>query len=232
MPHIPHSRANTTETRLVEAGTKTTTYKEDDHTVDAILSTGSPVQRDYGTEVLKISPDAVDLSRLKSSGIPFLDSHDATSVHRSLGRLISAWFSGGKLLGRLRFNDSPPGRAAEKMARNSELSAVSIGYKVNRFEITDADGEPVDPDRDRVRWDQDLIFRAVDWILLEISAVNIAADSSAMIRCSQGAVFDRALPAEFDPYVLRARALCARNVVARMRMRHRAAALRTPDRAL
>jgi hypothetical protein len=50
-------------------------YDKHAGTVEATISMGSPVKRNYGTEVLRISPDAVDLSRMQNGGIPLLDHH-------------------------------------------------------------------------------------------------------------------------------------------------------------
>ena len=59
------------ETRLLDLSP--TSYNKELRTVDAVLSKGSPVARAYGTEVLKISRDAIDLSRVFGAGIPVLD---------------------------------------------------------------------------------------------------------------------------------------------------------------
>jgi hypothetical protein len=64
-------------------------------TVEAVISMGSPVERPYGTEVLRIAPDAVDLSRLREGGIPLLDHHQQTGINAMLGRLTDAWFERG-----------------------------------------------------------------------------------------------------------------------------------------
>jgi hypothetical protein len=48
---------------------------------------GSPVARFYGTEVLSISPEAVNLDRMTGGSIiPLLDSHQIAGINNALGR--------------------------------------------------------------------------------------------------------------------------------------------------
>jgi hypothetical protein len=72
-----------TETRFADA--KPSSYDAKNHTVDCVISMGSPVKRFYGTEVLRITPAPVDLSRMDGGSIiPLLDSHQvAPSTMRS-----------------------------------------------------------------------------------------------------------------------------------------------------
>src|ERR1019366_600303 len=95
------------------------TYDEDNRTVDAVLSRGSPVQRVYGVEKLEISRRAVDLSRMTTSGISILDSHQQVGIANSLGKLTRVWIEndsgGAALLGSIKFHATTEGRKAEAM---------------------------------------------------------------------------------------------------------------------
>src|SRR5664280_2695036 len=86
------------------------TYDEDNRTVDAVLSRGSPVQRVYGTEKLEISRKAIDPSRMNNSGVSILDSHQQVGIANSLGRLTRAWIetdsAGPALLGTIQFHET------------------------------------------------------------------------------------------------------------------------------
>jgi phage head maturation protease len=157
------------------------------------LSKGSPVQRFYGTEALRISPGAVNLDRMRSSGIPLLDSHQQVGICNALGRPTRAWFESGALMGELKFNDTREGQKAEGMVARGEIAGISTGYRVAQWEVTDEDGTEIDPDETRVSFDDDMTFTATRWELLEISLVSIPADSSAMIR-SFGSSIDHASP--------------------------------------
>jgi HK97 family phage prohead protease len=155
-------------------------YNKNDHTVEAVISMGSPVKRAYGTEVLRISPEAVDLSRLREGGIPLLDHHQQTGINAMLGRLTDAWFERSALMGRFKFNQTPEGEKAEGMVARGEVTGVSAGYRVEQWQITDDDGDIVD--EKNVRWDDELTFTATRWQLFEASLVSVPADGTAMVR--------------------------------------------------
>jgi hypothetical protein len=152
-------------------------YNADLHSCVACISTGAPVKRIFGTEILSISRDAVDLSRVPC---PLLDSHSQASIDNVLGRVTEAWISGGELLGRIVFARTSRGRAAEGMVGRNEVTGISAGYSIEKWSCVDADGDAVDPSR--ADWDSDLTFTAVRWRLLETSLVGIGADSMAGVR--------------------------------------------------
>jgi len=157
-----------------------TSYNKQEHTVEAVISMGSPVKRAYGTETLRISPEAVDLSRMAQGGIPLLDHHSQGGIDQVLGRLVNAWFDRGALLGKFKFAQTKQGQKAEGMVARGEIMGVSAGYRVDRWLITDADGDVVD--ERHVRWDDDLTFTATRWQLFEASLVGVPADGMSMIR--------------------------------------------------
>jgi phage head maturation protease len=151
-------------------------------TAVACLSRGSPCRRVYGTEVLKISPAAVILTRVENGGIPLLDSHNQFALSGALGRVIETWVEAGALLGKLKFNQTKAGQDAAGMVERKEITGVSVGYRVEEWEITTQDGTKIDPEVDRVRFDDDLTFTAARWELLECSLVTVPADPMATIR--------------------------------------------------
>jgi hypothetical protein len=172
------SPADNTQRRFADVGS----YDADAHTVKATLSVGAPVKRMYGTEVLSISPAAVDLQRAANGLVPVIDSHQIAGIGNVLGLLKRAWFESGQLAGLLAFDDSEVGRMAEGLVTRGTVRGISIGYSVSEWEITDSEGTVVDPDRERLMWDQDYTFTAKRWELLEVSLVSVPADPEAMIR--------------------------------------------------
>lgn len=183
-------------------------YNKKDGTVDAVISMGSPVKRMYGTEVLRINENAIDLSRMTQGGIPLLDHHQQGGIDHVLGRVTETWIKRGALMGKLKFNKTPQGEKAEGMVSRGEIAGISAGYRIEDWEISDADGKVLDPEKDRVRWDDDLTFTATRWQLLEASLVGVPADGTAMIR-SLGSGKDRSLP-EIDPLSLGAEKITKR----------------------
>jgi phage head maturation protease len=145
---------------------------------------GSPVNRFYGTEVLRIDPQSVIIDRMSGAGIPLLDSHNQSGISSALGRVTRVWFSGDALMGTLSFNATKEGRIAEGMVARGELSGISAGYRVEEWSIADADGNVIDGDR--AQWDDDLTFTATRWELLECSLCSVPADSTASVRSLGG----------------------------------------------
>jgi hypothetical protein len=98
-----------TETRFADR--KPTSFDRKARTVDCVISMGSPVQRFYGTEVLRISPAAVNLERMEGGSIiPVLDSHQSVGLDKALGRYTKTWFERKALMGTIRFNQTPKQR--------------------------------------------------------------------------------------------------------------------------
>jgi Caudovirus prohead serine protease len=180
-----------TETRFADS--KPSSFDAATRTVDCCISMGSPVKRFYGTEVLRVTPAAVDLSRMESgSMIPLLDSHQGAGINNALGRFQKTWFKRGGLMGQIKFNDTPNGNLAMGMVERGEIVGISAGYCVDEWEISDEDGRVIDPDVERIRWDETgLTFTAVRWSLHEASLVTVPADQLSGIR-SLGSGLDRA----------------------------------------
>jgi phage head maturation protease len=193
----PGWAAGSTEVRFADIAPSS--YDKKARTVEAVISLGSPVQRWYGTEKLRIASDAVALDRMKSSGIPLLDSHNQYGIDNALGRFSRIWFgsTSGKasLMGEIAFNDTERGRRAEGMVARGEIKGISAGYTVREWEITDKDGRVVDPEVERIRYDEEYTFTATRWELLEGSLVSVPADAPSMIRSMTfGSGEDRKLP--------------------------------------
>jgi hypothetical protein len=170
-----------------------TSFDRKTRTVDCVISMGSPVQRFYGTECLRISPEAVNLDRMKGgSMIPLLDSHNSGGISNALGRFAKTWFERKALKGTIRFNETPNGDLAMGMVERGEIVGISAGYAVQAWEITDEEGRVIDPEVERIRWDETgLTFTATRWSLHEGSLVSVPADPLSGIR-SMGTGLDRA----------------------------------------
>jgi hypothetical protein len=181
---VPNTMQQRRETVSDSAGAPLS-YDKRTHEVTATLSRGTPVQRLYGLESLEISERAIDLSRIEQGGVPLLDHHRQDGLDSILGRITDAWISGGALFGRIKFAGTKRGQLAEGMIARGEIGAVSIGYRVDEWRITDGDGNVIDPDRDRIKWDEDLSFLAKRWQLFEVSLVGVPADGAAQVRAMQ-----------------------------------------------
>ena len=184
-------------TRLLDL--KPTSFNDTDgeQTVQAILSKGSPVERVYGTESLRISKEAIDLSRMQSSGIPVLDSHKIDSIGAALGKVQLAWVADGALHGVLKFNQTEAGVRAAGMVKRGELGGISVGYRVTEWEVRNGKGQVVDPDS--IAWGgEDSTFVGKHWELLEVSLCSVPAESSAHVRHHSDRVYLPTLPARLN----------------------------------
>ena len=192
-------------------------YNADDHSCECIISAGAEVARIYGKESLEISNAAIDLSRIP---VPLLDSHSQASVvDNVLGRIESAWVRDGKLFGKIVFAQTPRGKIAEGMVSRSEVTGISAGYSVQKWEVRDADGDLLDPDKDHISWDADLEFTATRWMLFESSLVGVPADIASVIR-SHGSDHD-----DVEVYDARVRMEVRERMMIRQAMYDRQAAM-------
>ncbi|VXC63323.1 prohead protease/major capsid protein fusion protein [Sphingomonas sp. AX6] len=149
-------------------------YDESARTVEAVLSAGTAVRRNWFTEELEITAEAIDLGRVTGGICPLLDTHNQYELNAVIGRIISVRIEGGQLLGTLQFADDDRGREIEQRVLRGELRAISIGYRVTKWVMTEVD------DNDHETW------RAVAWELLEASLVPVPADPNAVVRSAQG----------------------------------------------
>lgn len=148
-------------------------------TIDVIWTTGATVQRrryegwddvvEYDEELV-VTPGAVRMDRL-NAGAPFLDSHRSWGLESVVGAVLpgTARIEGGQGFARVRLTSAPDAAPIVQRIMDGTVSAVSVGYRVHRYDITKAQGQ-------RELW------RAVDWEPMEISAVAMPADPGAHIR--------------------------------------------------
>jgi phage head maturation protease len=204
------------------AGGSPSTYDAKSHSCDAIISAGAPVARFYGTEILRIDSASVDLSRVVAGGVPLLDSHSQASIDSVLGRIDECWIKGGQLHGKIVFAQTPAGKRAEGMVSRGELKGISTGYSVSKWEISDEDGDIIDPEKGQIRWDDNLTFTATRWQILEASLVGVPADAASAVRS-----FGRG--ATGDLVDVRARMESRNRIATRQRMHERQAAIGRDD---
>lgn len=116
-------------------------------------------------QILVISEDAVDLSRLNNSA-PLLFNHDTDKL---LGVVEKAWVQGDRIFVRVRFSKNDA--FADRIYRDildGIIKNVSIGYVVEDYEDKKQNGE---------------YNRYVTrWLIYEASIVSIPADTSVGIR--------------------------------------------------
>lgn len=146
-------------------------------TADLIFSTGAPVDRfdrlsgKRYREVLSMKPAHIRLDRL-NAGAPLLDSHSAYSVGDQLGAVVrgTARIEKGQAIARVRFSKRDAVEPIFQDVQDGIISAVSVGYRVHRFEETEGRDGAI---ATRV---------ATDWEPFEVSLVSMPADAGAKVR--------------------------------------------------
>jgi hypothetical protein len=161
--------------------TSPSSLDEKTRSVNAIISTGQPVARFYGLEVLEISQGSVDTNRVRSGMCPLLDSHQSGSIHNTIGRVTETWIQSGALWAKLVFHQTLGGDLALGMVKRNEVGGCSIGYRVTQWEVRDADGDIIDQDLSYSNA-ASFTYIAKKFELLEVSICPVVADAGATIR--------------------------------------------------
>lgn len=131
-------------------------------TVQLAFASETPVRRWFGNEVLEVTRDAMDMSRLKD-GAALLRNHDPDQL---IGVVENAQVDADKIARAVvRFGTSPLAEEAFQDVRNGILTKVSFGYTVNKV-VRDGEEDGVET------------FRITRYTPLEISMVAVPADAS------------------------------------------------------
>lgn len=175
-PDAQYERGNPPPARGSRAVTfNGASYNAESRTAEAVFATGTEVRRWFGSEILQISADAIDLTRVASGLCPFLNAHNQYDIDAVLGRVVDARIEGEQLVGTVAFADTDAGRLAEGMVQRGELVGISIGYSVRTWTLTEQDDT-------RDTW------TATSWELLEVSLVPVPADPNAGVRSAPGTI--------------------------------------------
>lgn len=133
---------------------------EDARTVELAFSSEEPYERWFGIEVLDHSPQSVKLGRLMNGAAVLVD-HDRKD---HVGVVESARIDTDRR-GRavVRFSRSARGEEVFQDIRDGIRTLVSVGYRINKYEVTEQKGGP------------DLV-RVTEWEPFEVSIVSVPAD--------------------------------------------------------
>ena len=136
-------------------------YDKDAHTVTMAVSSSTPVQRYFGTEILSHDKGALNTERL-DNGVAMLFNHN---MDAHIGRSVS-YELGDPLRVTCRFGTNPLALEKEADIASGILVDVSISYTVEEWDITEnaKTGERT--------------YTATQWTLLEVSPVTVPADPS------------------------------------------------------
>ncbi|WP_297409630.1 prohead protease/major capsid protein fusion protein [uncultured Alistipes sp.] len=145
--------------------------------VDVVCATERTVTRfnwkeDYD-EMLVCEASAIRMDRA-NQGLPLLDCHNSWSVHSQVGRTVKVWVNDMRqLCARVRFSNRPEVVGLFQDVVDGIVKGISVGYEIYKFEREER------PDGARP------IYRATDWMPIEISLAPVPADIDSGIRAGQ-----------------------------------------------
>lgn len=135
----------------------------EDGTYTFPLSSETPYRRYDGDEILVHSPEAVDLTFLKSGNAPLLDSHNRRDgLDAQLGVITDAWLEERRLYVTVKFSNRKDAQEIRQDVDDGIIRNVSVGYDVHKIE-RDVDAES---------------YRVIKWTPKEASFVSIPADET------------------------------------------------------
>ena len=161
--------------QLRQARLLPSTFKAETRTVDLVWSIGARVRRydwwsdRYYDEELSMEEGAVDLARMESGAAPALRDHNLWNLDAQIGVVERAWIENGEGHATVRLSQRDDVAGLVGDIRDGIIRNISVGYTVQRYEITEAPGEVP-------------LYRAVEWRPHEISFVAVPADAAATTR--------------------------------------------------
>ena len=138
--------------------------QEDQRTIEATLSTETPVMRSGYREILRHDDESVNLERASDGTLPLLWGHDQEQL---IGVAENCRVYGGRLRARLRFSESTRGEEIWTDVKQGIVRGISIGYFIDDYT----------EDSEELRGD----VVATRWTPFEASCVSVPADAAAGI---------------------------------------------------
>ena len=151
------------EAKLTRAHSTEFYSEEDERTLEFPFASEEPVERYFGNEVLMMSEEAMDLSRL-NDGAPLLYQHDADRI---VGVVERAYIKDKRGYAKVKLANNELGREMQDLIKDGIIRNVSFGYRINEME-EDKTTNPA-------------TYRATSYQPFEISLVTVPADQSVGI---------------------------------------------------
>lgn len=191
------------------------TVNQEQRTVELVFGTETPVRLQRWSwaleqaipydEVLTVSAQAVDLTRLNAGG-PVLDSHRTWGLDAMRAVVDRAWIDGKEARALVRFPMEGTSEESDrlfKLVSQGIVRNVSAGYRYNSIRV-----EKPKKEGEIERW---IVER---WTPHEISFVTVPADPNSQVRSGDAALKEPSFPVDFS-------GLESTNETARIRMRMR-----------
>ena len=151
---------------MVRAQTRPNSYDPDTRIFEAVIVTPTPVQR---RDAQGLYSEVLTVSTLEPlSDVPLLDSHNTSSVHAVLGRVLSTRTEGNQLIARIQLSSAEDVAPIAQRIADQSLTGLSVGYSVSGWATRQA---PTGRIKSPTRWN-----------ITEATLTSTPADPSARIR--------------------------------------------------
>jgi hypothetical protein len=150
------------------------TLNRETREVDVVFATEAPVWRsgweENYDEILSCEESAIRMERV-NAGLPVMDTHNQFSVFSQLGRASKVWFNEKReACARLQFSQRDEVAKIFQDIADGIITGISVGYRVFKY-IREPQAEGKIP-----------VYRAVDWMPVEISLAPVPADINSTVR--------------------------------------------------
>ena len=138
---------------------------EEKRTVRIGVSSETPVQRDFGMEVLSHKKEDIDMDFISSGRAPLLLNHD---MEKQIGVITDFRLdeAAKRTIAVVRFGRSSLAREVFQDVKDGIRMNISVGYRVDKLTRTEKDDE---------------VFYRASWTPMEISSVSLPADQSRLV---------------------------------------------------
>jgi hypothetical protein len=131
--HALLTRDNSVPLETRDAIPRPQTFDATNNTVEAVIASGTPVQRrdargDY-LEILAVT--GLDLAATRGASV--LDSHNANGLDAVLGTIADVRIDGDEVIARIQFSTRPEVAPVIEDIRSGIISHLSVGYRVEHW---------------------------------------------------------------------------------------------------
>lgn len=134
----------------------------DERKFEVSIASDIPVERRFYSEVLEISEEAVDLTRVQNKRCFLFRDHKTGDSRGMLGKILGTRIEGGVLFATIEVRNGEAGDELLTDIDDGYANGISIGYTIDEYEIIEKSDHTT--------------YKAIRWTLLETSVVGVPAD--------------------------------------------------------
>ena len=149
---------------------------KENRTISFSVSSETPVEKFWGTEILSHERGAIDTDRLDRGAVPFLTDHDRAGA---IGRIISYEIKNRRLYATAKISQRAEAQDVFQDIADDIRNNISVGYRALNVTLKERDEKGHET------------YLVTKWAVYEISTVSIPADATVGVgRSEQAQEFD------------------------------------------